>query len=242
MRFSKMILLVELIYRTPLLYIFLKIRNRIDRFTVIFDELTNFVKLKDYFCNKPTEFGFYIYTNKLVKLIEFTSFKEFIPNLADNRRMLKEMKFTGKDIFDLSEIFEEAFSYLNKLSRTSSSNETIIRYILFYNRSDIPSMISNEKEHNLINFIRLTNFYFDIIFLRKKMNSDEDKKVLTEVFSSLTMAKPKFWYAFENSGNIPKLKYFMNLLLANPNQRVKLSEIDKTQKNIEELVKNYADQ
>jgi hypothetical protein len=90
-------------------------------------------------------------------------------------------------------------------------------------------------------FIRWTNYYFDVVFLRNKLNSEDDKRTLTEVFNSLTAVKPKFWYAFENSGNYAKFKFIMNLLLANPNQRIKLSEIDKHQKRVDELIKNYAD-
>ena len=88
-------------------------------------------------------------------------------------------------------------------------------------------------------FIRLTNFCFDVIFMRKKINTDEDKRSLSEVYASLTSMKPKFWYAMEVSGNINKFKFFMNLLLANANQRIKFSEIDKYQKRIEEIVGNY---
>ena len=32
----------------------------------------------------------------------------------------------------------------------------------------------------------------------------------------------------------------MNLLLANPNQRVKLSNLDKYQKKVDELIKNFS--
>lgn len=90
-------------------------------------------------------------------------------------------------------------------------------------------------------FIRLTNFYCDVVFLRKKMITDEDKRTLTEVYNSLTKIKTKFWYAFESSGNYNKFKYIINLLLANPNQRTKLSDIDITQKGIDEFMVSYID-
>lgn len=71
------------------------------------------------------------------------------------------------------------------------------------------------------------------------MTNDDDRRVLTEVYNSLTYVKTKFWYAFEISGNYNKVKSIMNLLLANPNQRTKLSEIETVQKNVDELIANY---
>jgi hypothetical protein len=115
----------------------------------------------------------------------------------------------------------------------------ILRFILFYSRSNVVISNTNEKDFNLINFIRLTNFFFDVVFLRRKIKSDDDKKLLKDVFCSLTYLKQKFWYSFENSGNADKLKYIFNLLLANPTQRIKFLEIDKYQKGVEELVKTY---
>jgi hypothetical protein len=91
-------------------------------------------------------------------------------------------------------------------------------------------------------FIRLTNFFCDIVFLRKKMTNDEDKRILTEVYSSLTKIKTKFWYAFESSGNYNKFKYIINLLLANPSQRAKLADIDGIQKEIDNFMMSYLDQ
>jgi hypothetical protein len=116
-----------------------------------------------------------------------------------------------------------------------------LRFILFYSRSDVIANNTNEKEFNVITFIRLTNFFFDVVFLRRKIKTDEDKKLLKDIFLSLTYIKQNFWYSFENSGNLTKLKYIFNLLLANPGQRVKFTEIDKHQKTVEELVKNYLD-
>jgi hypothetical protein len=116
-----------------------------------------------------------------------------------------------------------------------------LRFILFYCRSDVVANNGNEKEFNVINFIRLTNFYFDVVFLRRKIKIEDDRKVLKDVFLSLTYFRQNFWYAFENSGNVIKLKYIFNILLANPAQRVKFTDIDKYQKNVEELVKNYLD-
>lgn len=211
--------------------------EKYDRLAVIFDEITNFCRLKDYLNSKTTEFAFYIYTNKLTKVIDFAALKDFLPNFNDHKKVIQDIKFSKSNVFDLSEIFTEGLNSLVK----ENSNEKIVRFILFYNRSDTISVISNSKEHNLITFIRLTNFFFDVMFIRRKLNSDEDKKLLSDVFNSLTSVKPKFWYAFENSGNLNKMKFTMNLLLANANQRIKLSDIDKFQKSIEEIVKNYID-
>jgi hypothetical protein len=228
---------------------FIGVNNeKVERINVIFDEICNFVKLKDYFSSKATEFALFTYTDKLNKEIDFSGLKEFINDLVQVRNKIKNQVVAFSDYLDLTEIYSESINYLGKLnvnfnkeSNFVYNNEIILRTILFYNRSEIPAINSNEKDFNLITFIRLTNFYFDVIFFRKKINSDDDKRILTEVFNSLTTVKPKFWYAFEISGNINKFKFTMNLLLANPNQRVKLSEIDKYQKGVEEIIKNYID-
>lgn len=117
--------------------------------------------------------------------------------------------------------------------------EMSLRMIMFYNRSDTPVFNSNETDYNLITFIRMPNFYLDIVFLRKKIKTDEDKKKLTDVFNSLTMLKQKFWYAFELSDNVGKLKNIFNLLLANPSQRVRFLDLEKFQKGIEEFITPY---
>ena len=101
------------------------------------------------------------------------------------------------------------------------------------------SVLQIQMRTNITTFIRLTNFYFDIIFLRKRILNEEDKIIQNEVFNSLTSVKSKNWYTFEVSANYSKFKYSMSLLLANPNQRVKFGDIDKQQKCIEEIVKNY---
>jgi disulfide oxidoreductase YuzD len=116
-----------------------------------------------------------------------------------------------------------------------------LRFILFYNRSHIVASNSNEKDFNVINFIRLTNFFFDVVFLRHKIKTEDDKKLLKDVFLSLTYLKQNFWYSFENSGNLNKFKYIFNVLLANPSQRVKYLDIEKNQKNVDDLVKAYLD-
>ena len=86
----------------------------------------------------------------------------------------------------------------------------------------------------------MTKFIFDVVFLRRKIANEEDQKILKTTFNSFCGNKPKYWYAFENSGNILKFKHYMNLLLANPNQRVKLSNLDKYQKKVDELIKNFS--
>jgi hypothetical protein len=76
--------------------------------------------------------------------------------------------------------------------------------------------------------------------MRKKSSSDEAKKSMMATFNSLKTAQAPFWYSLEVSGSVQKFKHYMNLLLANPNQRIKLSEIDKQQKKVEELIKNFS--
>ena len=122
----------------------------------------------------------------------------------------------------------------------NAENDQLIRFILFYNRSDIPAVVSNSSEFNVINFLRMTKFIFDVVFLRRKKQNEEDKKILMTTFNSFKLNKPKYWYVFENSGNIMRFKHIMNLLLANPNQRVKLQNIEKFQKKIDELIKNFS--
>ena len=77
-------------------------------------------------------------------------------------------------------------------------------------------------------------------YVKKATIVIEDKKILMTTFNSFKLNKPKYWYVFENSGNIMRFKHIMNLLLANPNQRVKLQNIEKFQKKIDELIKNFS--
>lgn len=212
--------------------------EKVERIKILFDEISNFIKLKDYFSSRPTEFALYIYTDKLRKEIGFCEVKEFDIMFNQMRNNAKNFVIEPNDYLDLAQIFKEATGNLNL---SGKANEVIYRYILFYNRSDIPATNSNDREYNTMTFIRLSNFFFDVVFMRRKINADEDKRILNEVYNSLTSVKPKFWYAMEVSGNLNKFKFLMNLLLANANQRVKISDVDKFQKGVEEIVKNYTD-
>ena len=225
--------------------------EKMDRLKVLFEEISNFIKLKDYFNSRPTQFAFYSYNRKLNKEIDFCELKEFDIKFTQIKNSIKNKICIQTESLDLSLIFSEATQILGKKEKEKEansslstnfnniiSNESLVRFILFYNR-DMPVVNSKDKEFNNMAFIRLTNFYFDVVYLRKKMNSDEDKKSLTEIYNSLTLVKTKYWYATEISGNYTKIKFFMNLLLANPNQRVKIAEVDKFQKKVEEIVSNY---
>jgi hypothetical protein len=218
--------------------------ERIHRLEMIFEEIVTFVKLKDYISIKSPEFALYTYSDCLKKEIDFMKISEFISNLNQVKYNLKTYIYFGKSIVDLSHIFSEAFNSMQKFDKEKdknipSLNEIIVRYILIYNRSDISAINSNEEQYNITSFIRLTNFFFDVIFLRRRITTEEDKIIQNEVFSSLTSFRPKTWYAFEISGNVSKFKFSMNLILANPNQRIKFNELDKNQKAIEDIVKNY---
>jgi hypothetical protein len=219
--------------------------EKISRFKLITDEISNFIKLKDYFSSKPAEFALYIYSDNLSKEIDFCEVNYFEMHFTQVANKIKNQIKNPQDYLDLSEIFTQATSLLyskkNNYNHMLINDEIIYRYILFYNRSDIPVINRLEKEYNTMTFIRLTNFYFDVIFLRKKSITEEDKKVLTEVYNSLTSIKPKSWYATEISGSFNKFKFYMSLLLANANQRIKLGEIDKYQKSVEEIIKTYID-
>ena len=218
-----------------------------SRFEVIMSEIENFVKVKDYFSVK-TEFALYTYTRRLKQEIKFSLINAFLEKLNEFKfHCGKSNLSNGNEQLDLAEIYNEAYSYLKPFLSIESfsnsknyENDCIIRFILFYNRSDIPAIVSNSSEYNVINFIRMTKFIFDVVFLRRKIANEEDKKILKTTFNSFCGNKPKYWYAFENSGNILKFKHYMNLLLANPNQRVKLSNLDKYQKKVDELIKNFS--
>jgi len=218
--------------------------ERLHRLEMIFEEIVTFVKLKDYISVRSPDFALYTYSESLKKEIDFMKISEFISNLNKVKYNLKTYIYFGKSFIDVASIFSEAFNCMDRFEKEKdknipSMNEIIVRYILIYNKSDMRAINSNEEQFNITTFIRLTNFFFDVIFLRKRITTEEDKTIQNEVFSSLTSFKPKTWYAFEISGSIPKFKYCMNLMLANPNQRIKLSEVDKSQKNIEDIVKNY---
>ena len=218
-----------------------------SRFEVITEEIENFVKVKDYFSIK-TEFALYSYTRTLKQEIKFVPINVFLEKLNEFKfHCGKTNLANGNEQLDLAEIYNEAFSYLKPFLTIESfadsknaENDQLIRFILFYNRSDIPAMVSNSSEFNVINFLRMTKFIFDVVFLRRKKQNEEDKKILMTTFNSFKLNKPKYWYVFENSGNIMRFKHIMNLLLANPNQRVKLQNIEKFQKKIDELIKNFS--
>lgn len=224
--------------------------EKIERLKMLFEEISNFIKLKDYFTSKPCEFALYTYTNKFNKEIEFCELKEFDVKFSNFYSSLKSKVLEVTEKLDLAQIFSDAIYnlYLTKEHKENKNiisssrilnSEILTRYILFYNRSNMPATNSEEKELNTMTFIRLTNFYFDVVFLRKKINSDEDKKSLSGIYSSLKTVKTKNWYSFDISANYNKFKFYMNLLLANANQRIKITEVDKHQKKIEEFAGSY---
>ena len=218
-----------------------------NRFNIITSEIANFVKVKDYFSSE-TEYALYTYGNTLKQEIKFNNISSFLEQFSEFKlNILNNTLSQGHDRIDLAMIFDEAHTYLKQslsveaFSKSKSSeNDTIIRFILFYVRSDVPVVLSKPHEYNLMTFVRLTNFVFDVVFMRKKSSSDEAKKSMMTTFNSLKTAQAPFWYSLEVSGSVQKFKHYMNLLLANPNQRIKLSEIDKQQKKVEELIKNFS--
>ena len=218
--------------------------EKFTRIDMIFDEIIAFCKLKDFISSKATEFRLYTYSDYLKIEIDFLPMKEFISKIHQVKNNLKTHIFFGKSIIDLANIFAETLKVLQSLDSKKenfipSVSEIIVRVIFFYNRSDISATNSDDEKFNKATFIKLTNFYFDIIFLRKRILNEEDKIIQNEVFNSLTSVQSKNWYAFEVSGYYAKFKNSMSLLLANPNQRVKFSDIDKQQKCLEEIVKSY---
>lgn len=72
------------------------------------DELSNFVKLKDFSSIKQTEFALYIYTNELIKVIEFQKAKTFINELNESRNKIKNLRFKAILPLDMSGLFQEA--------------------------------------------------------------------------------------------------------------------------------------
>lgn len=225
--------------------------KKITRLEAIVDEIVNYIKIKDYFSNN-TEFALYTYANGLKKECSFCQVASFIDKMGEFKSTNckegeneDEDKIKVDDYIDVGEIYSEGYSFLAPLMTIdsfarpkSNENDFIIRFIFFYSRSKIIPHISDNEKYNLMNFVRMPNFVMDVVFLRKKANNEEDKKTLSNTFKFFKNVKPKFWYLFENSGNIMKLKFQMNLLLAYPGQRIKLENIDKYQKKVEELIKN----
>jgi hypothetical protein len=220
--------------------------TKLKRADVITEEILNFVKLKD-FCSEKTEFALYIYNTNLKKEIKFCEISEFMMKYNDykNNRYGKDGIAQGESYLDLVEIFKEAEIYTKPMQSIESyakqkgkDNDFIIRFILLYNRSEIPVVMSN-NEYNIMTFMRNPYFIFDVIFLRRKISNDDDKKKLLNTFNSLNNIRPQFFYIFEISGSLQKFKFYMNLLLANPNQRIKLSNIDKFHKKMENLINNF---
>jgi hypothetical protein len=194
------------------------------------EEISSFCSLKSYITTREVLFSLYIITNKLIKVSDYVSGNDFQNVIKDSKAL--SSKIGNYSRFDMAELYKEAFDYI-------FPNETSLRMILLYNRSDLPVVNSNERDYNLITFIRMPNFYLDVIFLRKKIKTDDDKRKMTEVFNSITSLKQKFWYAFEISDNIGKLKNIFNLLLANPSQRVRFLDMEKYQKGIDEFITPY---
>ena len=220
---------------------------KLSRLEVIVNEILNFSKLKDYFSTN-TEYGLYTYTSNLKKEIPFCQITQFLQKLNEFKLRFVSLNFiSGDSPFDLADIFNEAYSFMTSIlsiesfAKNNKDNDYLIRFILFYNRSDIPATLSNTTDYNLLTFTRNLRFFFDVIFLRRKKQSEEDKKKLTITYSSFAQTRPNFWYIFENSGNLQHFKFYMNLLLANPAQRVKLHNIDKYHKKIANLINNFSE-
>ena len=220
---------------------------KLSRLEVIVNEILNFSKLKDYFSTN-TEYGLYTYTSNLKKEIPFCQITQFLQKLNEFKLRFVSLNFISADSpFDLADIFNEAYSFMTSIlsiesfAKNNKDNDYLIRFILFYNRSDIPATLSNTTDYNLLTFTRNLRFFFDVIFLRRKKQNEEDKKKLTITYSSFAQTRPNFWYIFENSGNLQHFKFYMNLLLANPAQRVKLHNIDKYHKKIANLINNFSE-
>jgi hypothetical protein len=220
---------------------------KLSRLEVIVNEILNFSKLKDYFSTN-TEYGLYTYTSNLKKEIPFCQITQFLQKLNEFKLRFVSLNFiSGDSPFDLADIFNEAYSFMTSIlsiesfAKNNKDNDYLIRFILFYNRSDIPATLSNTTDYNLLTFTRNLRFFFDVIFLRRKKQNEEDKKKLTITYSSFAQTRPNFWYIFENSGNLQHFKFYMNLLLANPAQRVKLHNIDKYHKKIANLINNFSE-
>ena len=220
---------------------------KLSRLEVIVNEILNFSKLKDYFSTN-TEYGLYTYTSNLKKEIPFCQITQFLQKLNEFKLRFVSLNYISGDCpFDLADIFNEAYSFMTSIlsiesfAKNNKDNDYLIRFILFYNRSDIPATLSNTTDYNLLTFTRNLRFFFDVIFLRRKKQNEEDKKKLTITYSSFAQTRPNFWYIFENSGNLQHFKFYMNLLLANPAQRVKLHNIDKYHKKIANLINNFSE-
>ena len=220
---------------------------KLSRLEVIVNEILNFSKLKDYFSTN-TEYGLYTYTSNLKNEIPFCQITQFLQKLNEFKLRFVSLNFiSGDSPFDLADIFNEAYSFMTSIlsiesfAKNNKDNDYLIRFILFYNRSDIPATLSNTTDYNLLTFTRNLRFFFDVIFLRRKKQNEEDKKKLTITYSSFAQTRPNFWYIFENSGNLQHFKFYMNLLLANPAQRVKLHNIDKYHKKIANLINNFSE-
>lgn len=228
-------------------YLSISGEEKLSRFEVLTSEIINYVKLKEYISTN-TLFGLYLYDTNLKKKISFCKAKEFINEFDTFKNNVSQDNLvSGNDTaFDLAQIYSEALEYIKEsLSIDSFGNaekfgNEIVRFILFYNRSYIPAICSNTLEYNMLNFVRMPNFIFDVVFMRKKIINEDDKKLLGKTFASFTNNKPKTWYAFENSGSVQKLKYYLNLLLANPSQRVLLVNVEKYKKKIDELITNFS--
>ncbi len=221
--------------------------TKLSRLEVIINEILNFSKLKDYFSN-GTEYGLYTYTQGLKKEIPFCQISNFLQKLNEFKLSAATLNLiSGDSPFDLADIFNEAYSFMTSIlslesfAKNNKENDNLIRFILFYNRSDIPATLSNTTDYNLLTFTRNLRFFFDVIFLRRKKQNEEDRKKLTITYSSFAQTRPNFWYIFENSGNLQQFKFYMNLLLANPSQRVMLHNVEKYRKKIANLINNFSE-
>jgi hypothetical protein len=214
--------------------------SKITRYNLIFDEILNFCKLKDYVSNSKIQFSLYTITDSLNKVIPFSTIRDFDTQLSQCRDVLVNSISLYEEFLDLGIIFKEGvqLTYQNKNSKEMIERESITRFILFYNRYKTPVINSIENEFNTISFHRLKDFCLDCIFIRKKTESDEEKKLVKESYSSLMKWKTRLGYYAEVSRNVTSFKFWLNLLMANANQRIKNGDVDKHQKKIQEIINN----
>ena len=206
----------------------------LTRIEVLYEEITKLVKIRGYVSSFPISFALILlkHDNTYTQEIKLSKPPKFIEDFTEIYMNLKKINLEENSlkVNDISGIFSNIdLSKEKKLN--SESYETITRYILFYNSSTIP-VEYNKNLSNEIILQKLTNFYFDVFYLHKKIQNEEDKIICKKVFDSLNKYKTNNWYSFENSGNLKSFKFYCNLLLCSPCFRIKQSNIEEYQNEI----------
>lgn len=123
---------------------------KFSRFDIIFKQIESYVMLKTFIKALTQDFALYVYIKNLIKVIDFCGLSEFKNELSKNLSNIKTNIIKESNIqMDLAEIYSEG---LNNILPTMSHENSMLRFILFYNRSLVKPIISVYIMKSYLNF------------------------------------------------------------------------------------------